>query len=169
VARLTGEKGANLSSIAKEQKATPGQIELVGARYEGVDDSGRPYVVTADRAVRDMTNAEALHFEKPTALMTLESGAVFGMKGESGFFDRAQQMLELDAGVTIDYSEGFSMTLKKVVVDLRAGTAKSEDPVVGTGALGAISAKNMTVTDGGDNVVFGGPATMKIALKGKSG
>jgi len=60
------------TSLPQEEKTIPGQIELIQAKYEGVDDQGRPYTVTADKAVRAMDAPDAVLFENPMADIMLQ-------------------------------------------------------------------------------------------------
>ncbi len=166
-ARLSGEHAQNASTMAQGEKTTPGQIELVGAKYEGVDDQGHPYTVTADRAVRDMSNAESMRFENPVADITLTDGTWLAVKSRSGFFDRTNETLQLDGGVTVFHDGGYEMTLEDININLRDRTASSEKPVSAQGPLGTIAAQNMTVSDQGFLITFGGPAVMKIFVKAR--
>jgi hypothetical protein len=60
------------------------------------------------------------------------------------------------------------MHLQDIEISLKSKTAKSALPVRAQGSMGMIEAKNMTIENQGNLVVFGGPATLTIfKLKGR--
>jgi len=147
---------------AKQEKTVPGNIEMVRAKYEGVDAKGRKYTLTADTATRDMGAAEAVMLEKPRADIELEGGSWLAVHAEKGRFDNKASKLFLTGGVTAYHDSGYEMHLQDISVDVAARAAASLSPVSAQGPVGELHAKNIAVTDGGQLVVFGGPAQLTL-------
>lgn len=162
ITRLSGEQQQNISLLPKEEKTTPGQIELVGAKYEGVDNQGRPYTVTADKATRAMDAPDSVLFENPVADITLQDKTWVAVRGKSGVFDRTTETLDMKDDVTVFHDSGYEMRLQDLHIDLKQQTAVSGLPVQAQGPMGTITAQNMSVEAQGDLIVFGGPAVLTI-------
>lgn len=163
VARLSEDpRQVQLTELPAKEKTTPGQVELVKARYEGMDAQGRKYTVSADKAVRNMLSAEAVTLEKPKAEMALDGGSMIRVQAEKGDYDNKSQKLSLSGGVTVSHDSGYEMHLQDVAVDVSTRHAATQNPVSAQGPGGTLQAQNMDVSDSGDLVVFGGPAFMTL-------
>ncbi len=161
--RLFGEAPQkNLSLLPKEEKTTPGLIELVQAKYEGMDDQGRPYTVTADKASRAMNAPDSVVFENPVADITLQDKTWVAVKAQTGSFDRKTEKLSLTGEVHVFHDSGYEILLHDLDINLKEKTASTVSPVTAQGPMGTIAAQNMTVKDQGDLIVFGGPATLTV-------
>lgn len=163
VARLSQDpRQIQLAELPTKEKTTPGQVELVKARYEGMDAKGRKYTVSADKAVRNMLSDEAVTLEKPHAEMALEGGSMIRVQAEKGDYDNKAGKLSLSGGVTVSHDSGYEMHLQDVKVDVATRHAATQNPVSAQGPGGALQAQNMDVSDSGDLVVFGGPAFLTL-------
>ena len=163
-----------LSQIAPELKTTPGQSSLEKARYEAVETEGRPFVLTADQATRVMTedktstsidptpqDGETVDLKQPRARLLDETGAGgFALEASEGRFEQGPGQLRLEGGVTLSDDKGYALDLQSVDVDLMQRRAKSDQPVSGDGPAGHIKASGVTVEEGGQSIIFSGPATM---------
>jgi lipopolysaccharide export system protein LptC len=166
IIRLTAEplqqQKEQLAAIPKEEKTTPGQIELIKAKYEGVDEQGRPYTVTADRAVRAPDGGETVLFENPVADITLQDKTWVAARAKGGSFDHAAEKLLLKGDVSVFHDSGYEMHAEDLQISLKQKTAVTTLPVTAQGPMGTITAQNMSVEDQGDLIIFGGPATLTI-------
>lgn len=163
--RLSGHtmtKPADIAANAPAEKTTPGQIALVAPKYEGTDDQGRPYTVTADRADRSMDSPDLVVFQNPLADITLGDNSWLALRSSTGTYDHVKQVLTLDSGVSVFHDSGYEMTLQNVTVSLKDKSAASAQPVTLHGPMGTIGARSLAVRDQGNLIVFGGPATMTI-------
>jgi lipopolysaccharide export system protein LptC len=172
IARLTNgaSQHENLAAVPATEKTTPGQIELVQPKYEGVDDQGRPYTVTADKAVRAVNMPDAVSFINPVADITLADKTWLAVKAKTGFFDHKNDLLDLKDDVAIFHDSGYELHTQALQIDLKQKTARTTLPVQAQGPVGTIAAQNMTVLDQGDLIIFGGPATLTLfRLSGAKG
>lgn len=163
LARLSGDpKEALVEELPAAEKTTPGQIELIEATYEGVDEAGRRYSISADKAVRDVEHPNAVSFENPLADITLEDGTWLALKAKGGGFDKDASTLTLDQGVSIFHDAGYEIKLDDIVIDLQTRAAKTDHAVFLQGPLGTLRAQNLSVTDSGNVFLFGGPVTLTL-------
>jgi len=151
-----------ITALPQNEKTTPGQIELVGAKYEGVDEEGLPYTVIAEKAVRAMNAPDMVSFENPAADITLDDGVWIALKGKTGLFDNTNALLTMKEGVTVFHDGGYEMRVEDISINLKKKTAVTQSPVMAQGPMGTIAAKGMEVVDSGDRVIFGGPALLTI-------
>lgn len=163
VARLSEESQLEQLVAAPTQgKTTPGQIELVKAKYEGTDAKGRKYTLTADSATRDMNSDQAVLLEKPRADIALDGGSALTVHADKGRYDNKASKLFLTGGVTAYHDSGYEIHLQDISVDIATRAAASLLPVTAQGPVGELRAQNIAVTDQGMLVVFGGPAQMTL-------
>jgi lipopolysaccharide export system protein LptC len=164
ITRLTNgsSRPQDLASRPTTEKTTPGQIELVKPKYEGVDDQGRSYTVTADKAVRADNAPDTVLFTNPVADITLADKTWLAAKAKSGVFDRAQDILDLKDDVAIFHDSGYELHAQDLRISLKQKTARTSQPVQAQGPIGTIAAQNMSVLNQGDLIIFGGPATLTL-------
>ena len=151
-----------LSSLPKEEKTTPGQIELVQPRYEGVDNENRPYTITSDEAVRDVDSPDTVLFKNAIADITLQDKTWVAVRARAGQLDHKTEFLSLKDDVIVFHDSGYEIRLQDFRIDLKQKTAVTDLPVQVQGPMGSVSAQSLSVKDQGDLIVFGGPATLTI-------
>lgn len=164
ITRLTtsSSQQKNLARVPSAEKTTPGQIELVQPKYEGVDNEGRPYTVTADKATRAVNAPDSISFTNPAADITLKDNSWLAVKAKTGTFDHKDEVLDLKDDVTLFHDSGNEMHMQSLEINLKQKSAHTDAPVQAQGPMGTIAAQNMSVLDQGDLIVFGGPATLKF-------
>lgn len=169
IARLQeDDMRAQLSQIAPDEKTTPGQIELVQARYEGRDEKGQPFTVIADKATRPSNTDNVIRLEKPKADIALDSGDWLALHADEGHYRDSAQMLKLRGNVKVFHDKGYELDMPTADINLATRHVMSDHPVKGRGPMGAVTGQNLEVRDGGALVIFGGPATLTInRLRGR--
>lgn len=168
VARLSLDpERENITDLPQDTKTSAGQIELEKARYEGTDTEGRAYTLTAEAASRDPDVPNVVLLTKPKADLTLTGGSWLAIESDTGIFNTKTAQLSLTGGVRLFHDSGNEMTLESVDIDTKAATATSSRSVAAQGPLGTLSAQSVDIQDGGDLIVFGGPATLSLRLPAK--
>ena len=164
ISYLSGNETSNrsLSAIPKEEKTIPGQIELVGAKYEGVDEKGSPYTITADKANRSVGEEDGVLFENPLADIFLANKTWIALKSKGGIFNRIGEELMLEEAVKAFHDSGYEIDMSDIIIDLKKGTASTARPVTVKGPMGSASAQSMEVKDSGNKVIFYGPIYLKV-------
>jgi lipopolysaccharide export system protein LptC len=129
---------------------------LIDARYNGVDEKGRPYTVTAATAWQ--IDAERVGLTLPKGDITLENGTWLMLTSKEGTFIQHANQLDLVKEVTLYRDDGTTMHTESASIDLKAGAAAGSEPVHVEGPFGVLDAQGFTVMDKGTAIDFPGPA-----------
>jgi lipopolysaccharide export system protein LptC len=138
------------------------QGSMTKAHYEGIDQSGRPYTMTADQAVQ--TDADTVTLVKPAGDMTMKSGSWLMVQSLDGIYHAKIQHLDLSNHVILYRDDGTTMRTSKAHIDLKLGTASGHQVVNADGPFGTLDAHGFSMTDRGTRLHFTGPA--KLVLDG---
>jgi lipopolysaccharide export system protein LptC len=139
--------------------------KLVDARYNGIDEKGRPYTVTAATAWR--IDAQKVGLTLPKGDITLENGTWLMLTSKEGTFIQGLNQLDLVKDVTLYRDDGTTMHTESASIDLKAGAAAGSEPVHVEGPFGVLDAQGFTVMDKGSAIDFPGPA--HVILNGAGG
>jgi lipopolysaccharide export system protein LptC len=138
-----------------------GAASVVEPRFQGTDERGRPYTLSADMAVQD-AGSDRVRLASPRGDVTLEGGAWVMLQADAGQFHREARLLDLSGNVTLFHDSGYEVRTDEAAVDLSAGTAQGDVPVSAQGPAGTLDAVGFTLMERGDIVVFKGPARMVL-------
>ena len=138
------------------------QGSMTQAHYEGIDQSGRPYTMTADKAVQ--TDADTVLLTKPAGDMTMKNSSWLMVQSLNGVYHAKVQHLDLSNHVVLYRDDGTTVRTSKAHVDLKAGTASGHEVVNADGPFGTLDARGFSITDRGARLHFSGPA--KLVLDG---
>jgi lipopolysaccharide export system protein LptC len=136
-----------------------GEVEggkLIDARYNGLDEKGRPYTVTAATAWQ--ISPEKVGLTVPKGDITLENGTWLMLTARQGTFIQRQNQLDLVKDVTLYRDDGTTMHTESASIDVKAGAAGGSEPVHVEGPFGVLDAQGFTVMDKGNAIDFPGPA-----------
>jgi lipopolysaccharide export system protein LptC len=138
------------------------QGSMTKAHYEGIDDTGRPYTMTAARAVQ--TDADTVVLTQPAGDMTMASGSWIMVQSRDGLYHAKAQHLDLSNHVVLYRDDGTTVRTSKAAINLKAATASGNQIVNADGPFGTLDAKGFAITDRGARLHFTGPA--KLVLDG---
>jgi lipopolysaccharide export system protein LptC len=136
--------------------ATIDGARVTNAHYNGVDERGRPYTVTAATALQ--RDAERVDLTVPNADMTLENGTWINVKSKLGVYMRKAQQLDLSENVVLYRDDGTTMTTATATVEMQAGAASGATATHVEGPFGTLDATGFTTVDKGAAIQFWGPA-----------
>lgn len=166
----------HLSQLPEQERTLPGQSALEGARYEGLDTEGRPFVLTADKALRvlppnatasDLAPAqgETVDLVRPKAALTMSGDKSLELTASEGRFVQDNSTLDLKGGVTLSDQAGNEIWVDNVNVNLTDNALVSDTPVKGHGPDGTIDAEGLRLEQGGERVIFEGRTTLTLPAK----
>lgn len=138
------------------------QGSMLKAHYEGIDDAGRPYTMTAARAVQ--TNADTVVLTQPAGDMTMKNGTWIMVQSLDGLYHAKAQHLDLSNHVVLYRDDGTTVRTSQAAIDLKASTASGHEKVNADGPFGTLDAQGFSITDRGTRMHFTGPA--KLVLDG---
>jgi lipopolysaccharide export system protein LptC len=156
---LWPEIDAATSKARLALKHVSGEIQggkLIDARYNGVDEKGRPYTVTAATAWQ--IDAERVGLISPVGDITLQNGTWLSLTAKQGTFIQHQNQLDLVKDVTLYRDDGTTMRTESASIDMKAGAAAGSEPVHVEGPFGVLDAQGFTVMDKGAAIDFPGPS-----------
>lgn len=136
-----------------------GEVEggrVIDARYNGVDQKGRPYTMTA--ATARQLDPERIGLTLPKGDITLENGTWMMLAAKAGTFVKRLSQLDLVKDVTLYRDDGTTVQTAAASVDLKAGAAAGSDPVHAEGPFGVLDAQGFALMDKGAAIDFTGPA-----------
>jgi lipopolysaccharide export system protein LptC len=137
-------------------------LRMVNARYVGLDDQQRPYVVTSALATRETAHAPLTDLATPKADMTTASGAWVAVTAQTGVYHNDAKLLDLAGDVSVFHDGGTEFHTTKAQVDLSAGSAAGDEPVDGQGPTGTVAAEGFRLYDRGAVIIFTGKAHMVL-------
>jgi lipopolysaccharide export system protein LptC len=137
------------------------QGSMTKAHYRGIDDTGRPYTMTADQAVQ--TDADTVVLTHPAGDMTMKGGSWLMIQSRAGLYHAKAQHLDMTDHVTLYRDDGTTMRTSQALIDLKASTAVGHEKVNADGPFGTLDATGFTMTDRGTQLHFTGPAKLVLA------
>ncbi len=133
------------------------------ARFIGTDRHGRPFMITADSAEQEK-DSDIVALRSPKADITEKDGSWLALTADSGAYNRGDGTLKLVGSVNLFHDDGYEFRTETARLDLDAGLAEGDDPVVGQGPLGIIESEGFRIADKGRTIIFTGAA--KLILHG---
>ncbi len=137
-------------------------LQMLNARFTGVDTSRRPFAVTADSADQSDVMSPDIALDAPKADILLGNGTWVALTATIGNFNREQQLLELTGNVNLFHDRGYEFRTKSAVFDLTAGDAIGIEPVEGQGPFGHLKAEGFRIFNRGERVEFTGKSQLTI-------
>ncbi len=134
--------------------------ELLNPRYEGQDEKGQPYTISAERAIQNEGAGNLALLDKPVASIRLETGETLSVRASAGEYNQESRHLELLDGVTLVYNDLYILTSRRMHMDIGSRIIWSEAEVMTTGPKGRIHARKLHADLGKDVLIFSGPAKL---------
>jgi lipopolysaccharide export system protein LptC len=134
--------------------------KLIDARYNGLDQRGRPYTVTAATAWQ--IDPERVGLTTPKGDITLENGTWLMLNSKQGTFNQHLNQLDLTKDVTLYRDDGTTMHTESASIDIKAGAAAGSQAVHAEGPFGVLDAQGFVVMDKGAAIDFSGPAHLVL-------
>jgi lipopolysaccharide export system protein LptC len=165
-ARGTIVDPALMQGVPKED-AEKAEVTVNDVQYDGVDDKGRPFSITAESASHVDGDDRHISLKKPMADIVMSSGSYVALRANDGLLDRDADIITLTGDVTLFHDNGLSFQTESATIDLDAKTAEGNATVEGQNGDGELVSEGFRVRDDGDTIVFTGKAYMKIYPKQK--
>ncbi len=143
-----------------------GSQRIVNPRFVGRDESGAPFTVTADTAVRRQGGITGVaDLERPRLDYQLVNNSdASQVLADTGVFDDAAQSLELAGQVSLTTQSGYSFDTEAALIRLREGEISGQVPVAGAAPWGAVRASSFEVYDEGRRIVLSGDVRTRLYM-----
>ena len=137
------------------------KIVMRQPRLTGYTKDERPYTVTARTATKDLTNPDALEMEDIKATIVMPDGRSVEVTASEGLHNGKSETLRLQKDVLVSSPE-YEILLRDALVNVRAGSVVSEQPVEVKMLQGTINANRIEVTQSGEVIRFERGVTVVI-------
>lgn len=120
-------------------------LAMIKPRLSGRNEEGDPYVVTAERAIQDRTNAKRARLTNIEADVTLKDGTWVGATAPTGLLDATAHTLVLAGAVALYSDKGYEAHTTAANVDMHSGLIAGDRAVSGQGPLGTFRADRFKI------------------------
>lgn len=149
----------------KELAASTDELRMANPRFTGVDDKGKPFLITANVAIQAAENKDLVELEKPRAVQG-DADKTSVVTAEKGLFLKDVNILQLSEGVMLEHEIGNNVYVIRsptATVDIKDELVSSDAGVGGDGpGGGALKADSMKAYNAEGRIVFEGNVSMRI-------
>ena len=157
------DKHGDVSFILDKKKVqtAPERMRVDAARYTGTDNKGEQFIITAANAVQRSSDTPLVDIFGMNARLNMEKGPLL-IKANKGRYNLDSQRVAIDGPIRVVGADGFQLTTKDVVVDLKQRQLASGGPAQGQMRLGQFQAGHISADLGSRTVALTGGARLKI-------
>jgi lipopolysaccharide export system protein LptC len=151
--------GLDFAKFARDQAKT---LNMLNARYSGVDENNQPFNVAADLATQAPDNENMVELQHPKANIRTTEGDLVALSARLGHYDREVETLELTGKVLLTHDKGFDIVTEAATVNLKDGSAAGDSAVSGQGPSGELQAEGFRLRERGQVIIFTGKSRLLI-------
>ncbi len=149
----------------KDLTASTEDLQMANPRFTGVDNKGRPFLITANAAKQAPDSRDVIELERPRAVQgDAEESTV--VTADKGVYLSEANILELTESVMLEHEIGNDVYVFRspaATVSIKDEIVTSDAGVGGEGPNGgALKADRMTAYNGENRVIFEGNVSMRI-------
>lgn len=145
----------NKAAIAEDR------LRMDNAMYRGEDQSGRPFSISAGEAVQRSASVPVVRMQDLTARLLLNEGPAV-LAAPAGRYDLNDQRVAIDGIVRFTAADGYRMTARNVMVDLRQRTLTGQGRVEGAVPAGTFEAESLRADLNARTVTLAGNARLRM-------
>src|SRR3546814_12080828 len=98
--------GIDFAKIARDQAKT---LNMLNARYSGVDENNQPFTVAADLATQEPDDENLVELQHPKADILTNDGDLHALSARLGHYHREEDTLDLAGQVPLTHADGFDL------------------------------------------------------------
>lgn len=151
--------GVDFAKIARDQAKT---LNMLNARYSGVDENNQPFNIAADLATQAPDDENVVELQHPKADITTTEGDLVALSARVGHYRREEEILDLAGTVHLTHGKGFDVVTETATVNLNDGSAAGDMPVSGQGPSGELQSQGFRLSDRGQVILFTGKSRLLI-------
>lgn len=140
------------------------RLRVEQAMYRGEDKSGRPFSVTAGKAVQRTNELRVVEMNDLSARILLKDGPA-ELKAGSALYDINRNTMQVAGPIDFRAADGYRMTTSDVLLNLRDQTVSGSGGVAGASPGGTFSADRIDVDLNGRVVALRGRAHLRMQGK----
>lgn len=152
----------SVASSKVQTRAANAPLVLDKPRFTGVLKDGRPFLITAERAERDLKDEDLVRLTAPVLVRGYGQPNPSQATAKTGLYREAEHTLLLTDDVKITSGEGYDFDAPRALIDMRTGAVSGDAGIAGSGPKGSTRANAYDVTDQGDRVVLKGRVRTRL-------
>lgn len=153
------------ANVSVSSSISEGKLVMANPKLEGFTKDGRPYSMTAARAVQAFDQQGVINLEGIEGKMPVEGENWATVVAASGLYDRGANTLKLDSDITVTTTSGMVGKFHSAFLDIDKGTMETIEPVDIQSSGSNILADSMSLLDNGKLIVFDRRVRMTINPK----
>jgi lipopolysaccharide export system protein LptC len=138
------------------------EIRMVRPNFQGRNEAGKPFLLSASSAVRDSNDAARVTLEDPVFTLGSAPGDKTTVHAKHGVYREDSRILDLKGTVTLDDAQGYHFVTEHALVSTLKSDVDGEGHIEGHGPLGRIAASSYAVRSGGAHIFFTGQVKARI-------
>jgi lipopolysaccharide export system protein LptC len=115
-------------------------LAMMKPKLTGTDSKGRPFTITADRAVQDAHDPKKATLRNLEADLALDKDNWINARARAGMVDMNTGQLELDNGIDVYTGTGYELHSRSASANLKQSVIHGHEPVTGQGPDGTLRA-----------------------------
>jgi lipopolysaccharide export system protein LptC len=149
----------NKVEVAKER------MKVQSAQYRGLDNKGRPFVVTAERALQPSSTDPVVQISGMAAQIALVDGPG-RVTAQRGRYNLDTQKVDVLGPINVTAPQGYRLQTRDVTMDFNTKTISGQNGVEGQMPLGHFTAGRLEADLHNRTVRLGGRARLHIVQGG---
>lgn len=163
MAPLTKNTEVSFILDKNEVETAPERMRVEAARYQGRDDKGQPFEVSATQAIQQSSDEPIVNIRGMLARMGLAKGPTEIRAGQ-GRYNLDQQSVTVVGPVRVSGPEGEQLLTRDVDIDLKSRTVASRGPAVARMPVGQFQAGRIQADLGEKTVTARGGVRGRVEL-----
>ena len=157
-------------SVETVSKTPSDQLQMTGARYSGVTETGLKFNIEADKVIEMTDKAGLVHLFKPDGWIDSDKDGRTTLASEEAVYDSQSAVLDMSGDVRI-YQQQQDMTLQgqHMTALINSGELKTDKPVSLTGPAIELTAQGMESKNRGEVILFTGQTQARLKQTEKNG
>jgi lipopolysaccharide export system protein LptC len=140
------------------------KITMEAPKLIGLTRDKKPYNVTAESAVQDLTQPNIIELHNIHGNVDQESRGGTEVRAKAGVYDIKAENLQLHGGIEIHSETGYHVYLNDAFIEVKKGRMVTKNPVNATFPDGSLQAARAEITEHGSVVFFDGGVVVDLKL-----
>ena len=153
-------------SLETVSKTPANQLQLTGAEYSGITETGLQYNIQADRVVETKEQAGLLHLYEADGWISSETDGVTTLLSKEAVYNSTTATLDMSGNVQIHQKQQ-DMLLKsqRMTAQIESGDLKTDMPVTVTGPKIELTSEGLETQNRGEIILFIGQTQARLKQK----
>ena len=131
---------------------------MINPQYQGIDKDGKPFTITAKRAVQEDEHTISLF--DIDAHMRTEKENYISLIAKRGLFTHDENKITLFDSVSLFADEGYEIETESALIYIKEGTMEGSNKITVKKHGTFLTAYGFKITDKGQKIHFSGPVSL---------